>query len=104
MRLGHEKARRRELARKRDPVFKPRIVRREKSGRVIRRLLHITGPNFECGAMWQRKRGQWTCISASELIPWMVGLNPQEAKKAMMQRPDWKYDWSAPLKVNGSRG
>jgi len=101
MRLGHEKARRRELSRREyDPIarFRPKARREKSTGRVVRRLLHITGPGFECGATWQWKCGQWTCIRASELIPWMVGLNAQQAKKAMDQRRDWSYEWSDPLR------
>lgn len=104
MRLGHEKARRRDLARRDyDPIdsFRPRKPDRKKrveSGKVIRRLMHIMGPGFECGATWQWKSGQWTCIRSSELIPWMVGLNPDQAKRAMDQRKDWNYEWSNVLR------
>jgi hypothetical protein len=82
-----------EQARKEESAIQKNRQRSE----VVECLLHIHGPNFECGATWQRMGNGWRCTKASELIPWMVGLNPEQARAALEQRPDWKFQWSEKL-------
>src|ERR1041385_915543 len=115
MRLGHEKNRRRDLARSARSNYPQRskkqrrwmeeqarkeemaMERHRKKPETVERLLHIWGAAFDAGATWRKDQNGWRCIKASNLIPWMVGLNPEQAKQALAQRPDWMFEWSKEL-------
>lgn len=73
----------------------PEFSRRQSKpvyGKEIERLLRVKNEYFDCQAIWRKKEGVWTCVSAAPIIRWMVGKTPAEAKIELVKR-GCSYEW-----------
>lgn len=98
MKLGHEKANRRDRARVvYDPIasFRPRKARRSGPGlKTKRNTLIVDSPFFRATAVWERKpHGSWQCWIASDALAWMVGCDDVVWARAELERRQLKWKW-----------
>lgn len=46
----------------------------------IERLMYCWNEFWTASALWRRKDGIWSCVSAAGQVAWMKGKSPAEAK------------------------
>lgn len=49
------------------------------------RLLRVSTQYFTAGAVWQKISGAWSCTHAAPILHWMKGINPDQAKLALLK-------------------
>ncbi len=58
----------------------------------LERLLRVRTDYFCAGAVWRKTAGVWSCILAAPIIKWMIGMNPNTAKLALLKM-DAQFEW-----------
>lgn len=58
----------------------------------LERLLRVTTDYFCAGAVWKKTAGVWSCVLAAPILKWMVGMNPDSAKIALIKM-DAQFLW-----------
>lgn len=106
MRLGHEKARRRELGRSRyDPIssFRPNKSRGSRPPRPRPpKVLWCVVLDLNAKACWKKvAREDWRCVQADRPLHWMVELSPAQAK-AQLQQSGACFCWLRPDQISRS--
>ena len=56
------------------------------------KLLRVTTDYFCAGAVWEKIGGVWSCTRAAPIIRWLVGMNVDRAKLALL-RMGAKWEW-----------
>ena len=56
------------------------------------RLLRVVAPHFVAGAVWERGKLGWHCVSAAPILRWMLDLSPQAALD-VLQRKGYEWEW-----------
>lgn len=92
MRLGHEKARRRDMATRKCHVSRPSRPLPKRS--VTVRYLTVTSPYFWSGqAIWKKLNRQWRCVDACENLSWMRPLSARGVSD-LLQSNKAQYQWA----------
>jgi len=48
-------------------------------------LLRVQTDYFVAGAVWEKIGGVWSCVKAAPIIKWLRGMNPNQAKIALLK-------------------
>lgn len=56
------------------------------------RLLRVSTEYFVAGAEWRKIGGIWSCVRAAPIIKWLVGMNADAAKLALL-RMGAEWEW-----------
>lgn len=67
------------------------------------RLLRVTTDYFCAGAIWKKISGVWSCINAAPILKWMVGMNSDKAKLALLKMGA-NYEFLDPTVTGPSHG
>lgn len=66
-------------------------------------LLRVSTEYFVAGSIWQKIGGIWSCLKAAPILRWMVGMNRDRAKLALLKM-DAQYEWIRPRLSGPSNG
>lgn len=64
-------------------------------------VLNVSTEFFTASAKWQKLYGVWSCVCAHPILHWMVGMNQNDAKLALL-RMGASYSFSRPQPITGT--
>lgn len=71
--------------------------------RPTERLLQVQTDFFCAGAVWRKISGAWSCVQTAPILDWMQGMNPDQAKIALLKMQA-NYQFLSPTVMGPSHG